>query len=111
MTATETIRTAARLMRERAAEATPGPWFATGKSARYGGIVAAPTTEFPEHDGYDGHLIGESMSPANRDHVTGLHPTVALAVADLLDTYAEYDWSQWWDELPLAVARAYLGEV
>ncbi|MFI7073618.1 hypothetical protein [Micromonospora sediminicola] len=85
MNATDTIREAARLIRERAEAATPGPYFTTGKSSRYGGMVAEPTDGHPEHDGYDGHLIGESMSEANRSHLAGWSPVVALAVADWLD--------------------------
>lgn len=92
MTATETIRKAARLMRERAEAACPGPYFTTGKSGRYGGMVAAPRDGYPEHDGYDGHLIGESMSGAHRSHLAGWAPEIAVAVADWLEAVADlYD--------------------
>lgn len=112
-TAVEMLRRAAALMRERATKAPPGPWFVTDGAARYGGLVAAPTDVFPEDDGYAGHLIGESMSPANREYVASMHPPVALAVADWLDgvaeaqSFADQRRAMYVDSA-LAVARAYL---
>ena len=107
------IREAARTIRTRAEAATHGPWFTTSESARYGGLVATPTNAYPEHNGYAGHLIGESMSAANRDHVAGWHPAVAVAVADWLDSIADRadaDGITGSLDEPhaLAVARAYL---
>lgn len=88
MNATDTIREAARLIRERAEAACPGPYFTTGQSVRYGGMVAAPCDGHPEDRGYDGHLIGESMTEVNRTHLAGWPPAVAIAVADWLDLEA-----------------------
>ncbi|MFG1846703.1 hypothetical protein [Micromonospora carbonacea] len=114
------LRMAAEKMTERANAATPGPWFETIQSARYGGIVAAGTDAYPAHDGYGGHLIGESMSPANRAHVASWAPAVAVAVAGWLEDEAcriddtpyrvDDDWIERNYRAPLAVARAYLGE-
>jgi hypothetical protein len=115
----DTIREAARQMRARADAATPGPWYTTSESARYGGLVTAPTADYPEHDGYGGHPIGESMSAATRDHVAGWHPAVAITVADWLDSHAADLASANGDRnacdspgdlgMALRVARAYLG--
>ncbi|MGC5033050.1 hypothetical protein [Micromonospora sp. DT229] len=113
MNTADTIREAARLIRERAEAASPGPYFTTGKSARYGGLVATPSDGHPEDQGYDGHLIGESMSEANLAHLGGWPPAVALAVAAWLETEARMAEKR--DNSPeghtfhaLNVARAYL---
>ncbi|MFF0821182.1 hypothetical protein ACFYUR_12425 [Micromonospora haikouensis] len=115
----ELLRMAAEKMVKRANAATPGPWFATELSARYGGIVAAGSDTYPAHDGYGGHLIGESMSPENREHVSSWAPSAALAVADWLEDTSyriddtpypvDDDWIERNYRAPLAVARAYLG--
>jgi hypothetical protein len=108
---TSELREAARLMRERAEKATPGPWFVTSEAAQYGGLVAAPTEGFPYDAGYAGHLIGESMSDGNREYVASMHPAVALPLADLLDSLADMYEQRGMEPmpLPLAIARAYLG--
>lgn len=114
------IREAARLMRERAKAACPGPWFTNDQSARYGGIVAASCDGHPEDRGYGGHLIGESMSPVNKEYIASWHPAVALTVADWLDAQARDLASAEGKrgacdspgdvDMALRVARAYLGE-
>ncbi|MEV0214248.1 hypothetical protein [Micromonospora sp. NPDC050695] len=104
----ETIRAAARLMRERAETACPGPWFITAMSGRYGGVVAKPTADFPEDRGYDGHLIGESLSAAHREYVASWDPTVTLLVAEWLEDVANGDGV---DRHALGIARAYLAAI
>lgn len=47
------------------------------------------------------------MDDADAAHIAGMHPAVALAVADLL-TVASVDWPE--NPEAIAVARAYLGE-
>src|SRR5450755_3104959 len=106
-TSAETRRRAAHLMRERAMEATPGPW---------------------EHDDAeviaDQESVVDGLNPANAVHIAGMHPGVALALADWLDAEARDDDARAFlgealgyevragraDE-GLKVARAYLGEV
>jgi len=71
----ETLRRAAALMRERALPATPGPWVADGLE----GTLSAP----------DGGVLHVQMwSDADAEHIASWHPSVALAVADLLDAVA-----------------------
>src|SRR5450755_4470191 len=73
-TSAETRRRAAHLMRERAMEATPGPW---------------------EHDDAeviaDQESVVDGLNPANAVHIAGMHPGVALALADWLDAEARDD--------------------
>lgn len=105
----EALRSAARLIRDRAEAVPPGPWTVTTESAKWGGVVAPATADHPEMEGYGGHLIGESMSEAKRVHVATWHPAVALAVADWLDTGANKYACV--DRAPmLRVAYAILGE-
>ena len=105
MNATEIIREAARLMRAHAADVCPSPWTVTSQSARYGAVVGQPGDEFPEDNGYGGHLIGESMSPASAAYVVAWEPAVALSVAAWLEACAD---SNGVAPHALAVAKAYL---
>lgn len=95
------LRKAAALMRERAEAATDGPWAVTSTTAGLTGILStsgiAPTV-------YSTH-VGAMRSDDMR-HIAGMHPAVALAVADWLDEVGATD-----DDAiaALAVARAYLG--
>ena len=76
-TAAETMRRrAARLMRERATEATPGPWM---QDDDYPGDVTAGERESVVTGAY----------AADAPHIAGMHPGVALAVADWLDEAAD----------------------
>lgn len=103
-TPAEMLRQAAKLMRERA-EAVPQDWRLIDSQ-----IVAAGTGTLPGTD-----VIGTCMIPARAAYVAGMHPGVALAVADWLDVAA--DWvaaaraleTSRWVTGALAVARAYLG--
>ena len=111
----ELLRRAAALMRERAEAATPGPW----RTDVLSDVVA-------DHDDVSWDVADVSVlcpwpsatEHGNAAHIASWHPTVALAVADLLDAVALVA-----DHYPpievrpqsvanyaLAVARAYLGE-
>lgn len=112
MTAAETLRTAARLMRERASVARAGRWFADGPDIlahwqhddRYIGTCDAVPSP-------DGNVL-------NADHIASWDPTVALAVAAWLEEQAEQldNPASYWlsksyarrNERALAVAHAYL---
>ncbi|MFF0822508.1 hypothetical protein ACFYUR_19265 [Micromonospora haikouensis] len=117
----EPLREAARMIRERAAAATPGPWQATDNLC-----IDAPA-------GYRGRVVasvgaheGGWPSTADAQHIASWNPIVALAVADWLDAEANLHDSaaQAGDEVPegwslrilsstlqqaVTVARAYLG--
>lgn len=114
MTPAEELRSAAKLMRERAEAATPGPWERP-LDVRYKDIVGAPLPEgeegryvsgiIPDHaTGYSGRYKGQrercgvvqcntmsdgsfvrKRSGRDLDYIAGMHPLVALAVADFLD--------------------------
>lgn len=109
-----TLRRAAALMRERAAAATPGPWqhMCLGSEA----CMVLRTNGTPRDRGR-GRVarFGQKewkADHADADHVMGMHPGVALAVADWLDETAGHADSGC--QCPrvqhaLSVARAYLG--
>ena len=118
----ETMRRAAKLMRERAEAATPGPWECAGAGdithglqVVEGGIRRADWVA--SVDTGDGDLAAAGTDESNALHIASWHPLVALAVADSLDKIA------WMGELDpdmlsrvgcdeaIAIARAYLGEV
>jgi hypothetical protein len=115
--AAETLREAARVMRERAnGTETPSPWWlgAEGRSGR------SVTSE-------DGAVVMRGyVATADAAHIASWHPTVALAVASLLETTAAWldeglgrcddlyatNYPDAWNdqrEAALTVARAYLG--
>ena len=110
----ETLRRAAALMRERA-EAAGRDWNADcepGDSLHL--WVADHDPRDPSGQTATQRLVGGADAPWS-EHIASWHPTVALAVADWLDAYAERlevlghaigsNHGQ-----ALAVARAYLGE-
>jgi hypothetical protein len=99
----ETLRRAAALMRERAEAATPGPWI--GEYSGHTGhvVMDAESTSALDHVASCSHY----RAAFDSEHIASWHPTVALAVADLLDVIATWDWVA--DPEALAVARAYLG--
>ncbi|MEV1013714.1 hypothetical protein AB0I89_23475 [Micromonospora sp. NPDC049801] len=99
----ELLREAARLMRERANAATPSPWTATSNRS-----IEAPA-------GCRGRVVASVgayecgwPSTADAQHIASWDPMSALAVADLLDTFAEYDWSDERHRAALTLARRYL---
>jgi hypothetical protein len=135
MSAAETLQEAARLMRERAEGATPGPWYAPkrvpgpwclypcgdplhGEDGACWGVEVKsqvkPGWNLSAATGHDRHR-GESDSA----HIASWHPTIALAVADWLEATTAYpyedcgkpdcgDCGMW--RAALSLARAYLGE-
>lgn len=120
MSPVETLREAARLMRERA-EAATQPWGVD----RWLAYVQQPSNPTHAKD-YDRIYVGTDdehgsvilSSPwteaAPAEHAASWHPAVALAVADLLDAEADatdegFNGSA--DSHAVAIARAYLGEV
>jgi hypothetical protein len=122
-TPAETIRHAAKLMRERAEAATPSPWCweATGDkdSSWAAGLVhdedGNPLTgEIDKGEGsiIDGVCESIDGNPGDGAHIASWHPGVALAVADWLDEAAGA-YEAFAGAAPghsLKVARAYLGE-
>jgi hypothetical protein len=111
----ETLRRAAKLMRERAEAATPGPWHAHEDYVSSGtfGLVSTGVNEDPS---VADHVLVE-RDHRDAEHMAGMDPLVGLALAVLFDRIA------WMVEIDadltervgvpetLAVARAYLGEV
>ena len=105
------LREAARLMRERAAAASPGPWHQLCMGSEGCSVL---------NDGHlrDRRLVSFSgrkewkADHADAVHIASWSPGVALAVADWLDAEAwtveasEYRVA---DPLAVAVAVAYLG--
>ena len=123
MTPAEELRTAAKLMRERVQGATAGPWtvreehgrdiadegWSDVRVVRPGAGVAIT---------YLSNVLEGSPHEDNAAYIASMHPGVALAVADWLDSVTDR-----WIGVPagpsepepedfdaaLAVARAYLG--
>lgn len=112
------LRRAAKLLRERAGNATPGPWTSsrTDAGARYSALVAP--TKHPDRRGacwdydpaYGGCLVGESLVEADREYIALMHPPVALALADWLDDEAVRGLGRPDNLAAYAVARAVLRE-
>lgn len=117
MTPAEEIRSAAKLMRERAAAATPAPWFPRGDGDWYvcSEAYGLVTTGIHDEPG-GGHLVMVERDHRDAEHIASWHPIVALAVADALDNEAgaaellggDADAINLPDERILKVARAYL---
>jgi hypothetical protein len=113
----ETLRSAATLMRERAEAATPGPWKAHDQngdwyvsSVEFGQV----STGINEEPSLPEFLMIE-RDRRDAEHIAGMDPLVALAVADLLDVEAAIAERRLPDESgavhpALRVGRAYLGE-
>jgi hypothetical protein len=115
MSGAETLRQAARLMRERAEAATDSPW-----------VVKRARPDMPAYVAHEGWwVIASRTEQWDAEHIASWHPAVALAVADWLDaTAAEHEsdsgneradaffaaFNTAPDIAALAVARAYLGE-
>lgn len=95
MSDTERLRDAATRLRAVAEDATPGPWEVIGG----GEYLQGP-----------GILVGEgigSITATNVDYIAMMHPPVALALADLLDSLAfdrevEVDGRTWREVLTVA---------
>lgn len=107
----ETLRRAAALMRERAEAATPGPWDDTAPSDWASGEESWVWSE----SGTNVCITHEGDDP-DATHIASWHPAVALEVASLLMTLADFmdEGEPLPDDLVDAhgagIARAYLGE-
>jgi hypothetical protein len=109
MTPAEELRAAAKAMRERAETVQPhypAPWVTAVWDSR-----TPPARVVEDAEG----VMVVGRTPALNEFIAGMHPGVALAVADLLDKIAwmgEMDPDQLHrvgcDEA-IAIARAYLG--
>ena len=73
------LREAAAAMRARAEAATDGPWTDGPhfQRASCASVFAGKRT--------DGHYLAMYATTANAEHMAGMHPAVALAVADMLE--------------------------
>ncbi len=108
---TEILRRAAKLMRERAEAATPGPWERP-LDVRHKNAVIAALPDGEEGSYRDG-MIPAGFASRDLEHIASWHPLVALAVAGWLDEVAadcHENLDAWVEDAALAVARAYLGE-
>lgn len=123
LTPAETLRAAAKVLRERAEAATPGPWGFTDSEAAaslvnlpddgmvvmYGGDtpVALCADEFYENE------PGEPAPVNDAQYIATMHPGMGLALADWLDlTARRFDEGLGYPgdyEKPLTVARLILG--
>jgi len=125
-TPAETLRTAAKLMRERAEAVRQGAWTGRPWEAEECGddeagncpciVSQGERKPYLEAQVPPIQYVCDAESAEHAAHIASWHPAVALAVADLLDRIA------WMVELDpelagrvgvdeaLAVARAYLGE-
>lgn len=104
----EVLREAARLMRERAEDATPGEWVQNG--FEYDDIDDSFTYDI----GMSGtaSTLGYAYTKGDAEHIASWHPTVALVVADWLEHAANAYHSEFASLSfagELQVARAYLG--
>ncbi len=113
----ETLREAARLMRERASnsEVPNTRWHVEDDGDQWN--VLAPD---PEASIYPWDVARDLPDEAVAEHIASWHPAVALAVADWLEDEADFavrvktDYGDDNGDIPaplaLAVAGAYLGE-
>ena len=114
LTPAETLRSAAKLMRERAEKATPGPWKPMVLGSE-GYLVLADWGTVRDRGR---HRVGRfglkdwDGDRADAEYVAGMQPLVALAVADWLDRFSDdiYCYGISEHKHALAIARAYLGE-
>ena len=106
MSAVETLREAAKVLRERAGAATPGPWEAAQDHLTHS--VGADVRSVPSGGYAAADCCGYQGASTNEDaaYIATMHPGVALALADWLDETAR--WVPIMEE-PLAVAEAVLG--
>ena len=101
MSAVETLREAAKTLRERAEAATPGPWDFSISEDRAWALTAAGEA-----------IVSRSAVDEDATLIATLHPGVALALADWLDDVADsYAIAKhgFWSVRALRVAEAVLG--
>lgn len=117
----ETLRNAAKFLRERAGAATPGPWQHMCLGSEGCLVLRAEGTIRERGHGRVARFGQKEWRAdhADADYVTGMHPGVALLLADWLDVkaanlervavvgshYRDHDYGY-----ALAVARALLGD-
>lgn len=116
-TSAQELREAAKLIRERAQAATPGPWQHMCLGSEGCLVLRANGTVRERGHGRVARFGQKEWKAdhADADYVAGMHPGVALKVADLLGKIA------WMGELDpdilsragcdeaIAIARAFLG--
>jgi hypothetical protein len=112
----ETLRSAAKLMRERAEAASPGPWRHMCLGSEGCQVINDGRLRERKHVSFSGRKEWKA-DHADAEYIAAMDPLVALAVAGLLDRTA------WMVELDsglasrvgvdetLAIARAYLREI
>lgn len=92
MSAVETLREAAKVLRERAGAAIPGPW-----ETRSGSLIArsssSPRLMWPPHATADAQMWEgqREQQAADATYIATMHPGVALALAGWLDKAADGD--------------------
>jgi hypothetical protein len=107
-TPAETLRLAAGLMRERAEAASPGPWHQMCMGSEGCSVINDGRLRERKHVSFSGRKEWKA-DHADAEHIAGMHPFVALAVADWLEAEAGREFADEPDPA-LKVARAYLGE-
>lgn len=118
MTATSaevtSILTAAGRMRQTALAATPGPWQHMCLGSEGCLVLRATGTLRERGHGRVARFGQKDWQPDHADaaYVTGMHPLVALAVADWLDRFGDpvYCYGPAEFDSALNIARAYLGD-
>jgi hypothetical protein len=113
-TPAETLRSAARLMRERATAASPGPWHQMCMGSEGCSVINDGRLRDRRHVSFSGRKEWKA-DHADAEYIAGMSPFVGAALADLFDRIA------WMVEMDadlaervgvdetLAVAVAYLG--
>ena len=113
-----TIHRAAKLMRERAEAATPGPWRPVAgiwQTETFAAIIGAKGIPEDAETWLMATGHGAASQEADADHAASWHPLAALAVARWLESLNGIEFSEYGpmtEELShaLVIARAYLGE-
>lgn len=109
------LREAAKVLRERAEAATPGPWEADGGEISQHWSRPEPWQHVASGEvDCMAYCYGGSARGIDRDedaaYIAMMHPPVALILADWLDdTAGEVESHATWSEHALAVADAILG--
>lgn len=73
-TVADTVRRAAKLLRERAQKATPGPWHI--------GNAVDPTTTCNVHAFPSARGVADTVAWLDAEFIATVHPAVALLIAD-----------------------------
>ena len=103
------LRDAAKVLRELAEAATPGPWY-QGRDGQYESLRDVYSQREPDDD--DSHDIATYIwSDADAAYIATMHPGVALALADWLEHQSGYRRGEhvWSTDNALRVADLILG--